>query len=488
MKDEGFDRENIHDGRTVDELEKGSDNSFEVKFDSENDKENPKNFRISTKWFISLILTFTSFWIAFISGIWSMVSNNVMEKLHVSHEVSMLGLSLYIWGLAIGGIFFSPISEYYGRKVVYIAALLISIGFQSLTAFCSNIGGMHFGRFMSGFFGSTFLSVAAGSLSDLFSKEEMKTPLLWYTVSPLVGPATLPIMMGFVNMHIYYRWSFYIPLIMTGVLLCVIIFLVPETYAPAILKNKAIKMRKVDTRYYASIEKKETSLFSSMALSFEKPTKLMFKDNMIQLLCFFTSLPMSILFLLFVALPYIFRTVFHFSLQFQGLAFVSVVIGMVLATVSGSFIFNGWFRRLVRNNNGIVKPEFRFLPLIVGIFIFPIGMFIVAWTSYSHLHWMGPLVGFAIFGVGSAYIFDGVFAYTEDAYRLFSATAIAVNTFTRCMMAGAFPLFGLQMYERMGIHWATTFLALIGCLLIPLPLVFFKYGEYLRLKSQFTGT
>ena len=59
---------------------------------------------------------------------------------------------------------------------------------------------------------------------------------------------------------------------------------------------------------------------------------------------------------------------------------------------------------------------------------------------------MGPIIGSGIFG--TILVFNGVFAYTVDAYRLYAATAIATNSFIRCTMAGGFPLFGLQMYKE----------------------------------------
>ena len=29
---------------------------------------------------------------------------------------------------------------------------------------------------------------------------------------------------------------------------------------------------------------------------------------------------------------------------------------------------------------------------MVGAFVVPIGLFIIAWTSYSHIHWIAPIM------------------------------------------------------------------------------------------------
>lgn len=126
-----------------------SDESFEVKFGDGDDKEDLKNLSIKYKWLITVIISFTAFWITFISSSWSLASDNIMEHFHVAHVVIVLGLSLYVWGLGSGGIFLSPISENHGRKVVYTVSLTLVCAFECLISFCSNLGGMMFGRFMS---------------------------------------------------------------------------------------------------------------------------------------------------------------------------------------------------------------------------------------------------------------------------------------------------------------------------------------------------
>jgi hypothetical protein len=38
---------------------------------------------------------------------------------------------------------------------------------------------------------------------------------------------------------------------------------------------------------------------------------------------------------------------------------------------------------------------------------------------------------------------------------------MGANTFLRNIFAAAYPLFGLQMYDNLGFHWANTLLALL---------------------------
>lgn len=51
-------------------------------------------------------------------------------------------------------------------------------------------------RFFSGLSGSAFLSVAGGTVGDMF---ELAFPMMLYTASPFVGPEVGPLVGGFIN-------------------------------------------------------------------------------------------------------------------------------------------------------------------------------------------------------------------------------------------------------------------------------------------------
>ena len=117
-----------------------------------------------------------------------------MRDLHTSHEVSILGLSLFSMGLAIGPMFVGPLSELYGRNLIYRASYILFFAFTWPTAFpphiCASAPCQHFAsmstllmtlaiflvfRFLTGLCGAAFLSVAGGSISDLFDNAHVAT-------------------------------------------------------------------------------------------------------------------------------------------------------------------------------------------------------------------------------------------------------------------------------------------------------------------------
>jgi len=49
----------------------------------------------------------------------------------------------------------------------------------------------------------------------------------------------------------------------------------------------------------------------------------------------------------------------------------------------------------------------------------------------------------------------------------------------------AFPLFTFQMYQRLGIGWATSLLGFISVAMVGIPFVFFAFGPGIRAKSRY---
>ena len=54
----------------------------------------------------------------------------------------------------------------------------------------------------------------------------------------------------------------------------------------------------------------------------------------------------------------------------------------------------------------------------------------------------------------------------------------------RSMFGGTLPLAGPSMYKTLTPQWAGTLLGLLEVCLVPIPFVFYRYGEKIRSKSR----
>lgn len=77
--------------------------------------------------------------------------------------------------------------------------------------------------------------------------------------------------------------------------------------------------------------------------------------------------------------------------------------------------------------------------------------------------------------------------YLIDAYTIFAASVLAANSVLRSCFGAAFPLFTTQMYNRLGIHWASSIPAFLALACVPFPFLFYKYGKEIRLKCKYAA-
>lgn len=240
-------------------------------------------------------------------------------------------------------------------------------------------------RFFDGLSGSAFLSVAGGTVGDMFNRETLQLPMLIYTGSPFIGPSIGPLIGGFINQYANWRWTFYVLLIWSGANLGMIALFVPETYHPVLLRNKARKLRKEtgDERWKASMEKTNKSIPKTIGYSLLRPFQLLFLEPMCFNLCLFSAILLGILYLFFGAFPLVFEGNHGFTLSQTGLAFLGIFVGMVLGSMTDP-LWHRNYSRLIRQREvttgeiGGSEPEYRLPPAIAGGFLVPAGLFLFA--------------------------------------------------------------------------------------------------------------
>lgn len=133
------------------------------------------------------------------------------------------------------------------------------------------------------------------------------------------------------------------------------------------------------------------------------------------------------------------------------------------------------------------RPEFRLPLCLLGMIILPCGLCVFGWTATAKTHFMLPLLGSFLVGVGSILPFQAILVYLVDAFIPFSASATACAVLVRCVLAAVFPLFSEKMFVSLGFGWGSTLLAIISCMAIPVPIVLFWRGEQLRERFRFKG-
>jgi MFS family permease len=184
-----------------------------------------------------------------------------------------------------------------------------------------------------------------------------------------------------------------------------------------------------------------------------------------------------------------------FSIEYQevrqwgpvvgSLPFIALLIGILCAAAINIYNNKYYGKKLVENGYRAV-PEARLPPMMLGGIVFTAGQFLFAWTSSPDMNYWPSIIGIALTGLGFTTIFQAALGYLIDTFTRYSASAVAANTFMRSMFSGAFPLFIMPMYHKLGVDWGTTVFGIIAAVLVPVPFLFFAWGRRIRAKGEWS--
>ena len=123
------------------------------------------------------------------SSVYTPAYVEVAEQFHVSHTVALLGLTLYVFGLAFGPMIAAPISETHGRRIVYLISPPLSMLFTLGAGFSKSFASFAVLRFLAGSAGSPVLAVGAGTNVDLFPPKLRAISTACFIMAPFLGPS-----------------------------------------------------------------------------------------------------------------------------------------------------------------------------------------------------------------------------------------------------------------------------------------------------------
>lgn len=130
--------------------------------------------------------------IAWIVGFSSSVDSGALQQaaaeFGVSEVTESLATALFLIAFGCGGLVAGPFSEEFGRNPIYIATMLGFMVFVMASALAPNIGAQLAFRYIAGFFASTPLTCAGGSISDLFNPMERVYAFPIFATAAFMGP------------------------------------------------------------------------------------------------------------------------------------------------------------------------------------------------------------------------------------------------------------------------------------------------------------
>ncbi|KAE8353194.1 major facilitator superfamily domain-containing protein [Aspergillus coremiiformis] len=461
---------------------------YVVEFDGTDDPLYPQNWPLAKKIYISAILAFTSICSTFDSAIFSASTRNVAQAFGVGIEVSTLSSSLYIIGYASGPLIWAPMSELQGRRLPIIIAMFGFGIFNIAVAVAKDLQTLLICRFFCGIFGSCPLAVVAAVFSDIYNNRTRGVAIATFSSTVFLGPLLAPFIGGFINMsYLGWRYTAYIPAFMGFFAFALNVFYLRESYPPVILISKAAELRRRTKNWgiHAKQEEIEVDLKELLINNFSRPLRLLVNEPLILAVTVYLSFIYGLLYCFLTAYTLVFQGVHGMNPGVGGLPLFGMVVGLFIAAAY-IILSSRSYNKKLEANGGIPVPEWRLPPVILAGALFAAGLFWFGWTGFRDtIPWIVPALSGVLTGFGLLIIFIQLFNYLIDTYLMFAASAIAANTFVRSLVASSFPLFSRQMFNSMGIQWASTLLGCVAAILVPIPVLFYLFGKQLRMKSKF---
>ncbi|KAE8150402.1 major facilitator superfamily domain-containing protein [Aspergillus avenaceus] len=454
-----------------------------------NDPRNPMNFGTFAKWFYTLSVAGATLAVALVSSAYTGGIDQIMEEFNCGSEVATLGVSLFVVGFAIGPLLWAPLSELWGRQILFAGSYCGLVVFNAAAVGSKNIWSLVIFRFFAGAFGSSPLTNAGGVIADMFPASERGKAMSIFAAAPFLGPALGPIIGGFLGMTSGWKWVMGFLAIFSGFLWFFGMAAVPETYAPVLLQRRAAKLSQETGKVYQSkleVDQGKTLPKEAFVRALSRPWILLFHEPIVLLLSIYMAIIYGTLYMMFAAFPIVYQQLRGWNQGVSGLAFLGIMVGMVCAVIY-TLIDNKRYIKTEKRHGGFAPPEARLPPCMVAAISVPIGLFWFAWTNYPSIHFVVSIAAGAPFGFGMVLVFLGLMNYLIDAYTIFAASVLAANSVLRSIFGAVFPLFTTYMYKNLGIHWASSIPAFLAVACVPFPFLFYKYGAAIRARCKYAA-
>ncbi|KAJ5724773.1 hypothetical protein N7493_006501 [Penicillium malachiteum] len=457
------------------------------------DIENPRNWSMRRRAGITISAVMMVMNATFASSAPSGCFTSVSEHFEISTEVAGLTITVFLLGYCAGPLFFAPLSEFYGRRWIFYISFLLYLVFNFLCAFAPNLGALLVGRFLTGTFVSAPLSNCPGVLADLWNPLERANAMAGFSAMVWIGPALGPVVAGFLELKEDWRWSFYV-LLWLGAGTAVVMFTIPETYAPIVLYNKAKRIRKAQIPGYenvkAQVEDSDRTLLAIYKVALTRPWIILL-DPISFLCAIYMSVVYTLLYMLFTIYPIVFQEKRGWNSGVGELPLLGTIVGALIGAAIVLVDTRRQQKKIERGERRMedATPEDRLPLAMIGGVGFSICMFWFAWTSnYNSVPWIVPTIAGCFLTSCMLLLFVAYLNYLVDVYLMFAASAIAANTIVRSACGAAAPLFTNQMFSAMGVGGGGSLIGGVAGLLAFVPFLFYRYGKQIRTKSKFAPT
>jgi MFS family permease len=410
-----------------------------------NDPEDPRNWSRARKWLMVAAIVPIDLSVSWGASGFSPVAGDFAKDMDVSPSVAILGLSMYVLGLAFGPMTLAPLSEYFGRRPVYIVSygvfLLLLLG----TTYVESLGPFLVLRLFSGFFASTTISNFGGTIADLFHHHDTGPAMSWFLWAATGGSPTGFVLFSFIahgrSWHAVFRIMFFICFAF-WIIMVVALYALGETRHSVILLRRARALRKAtgDENLEVPDEMKQRGPKQLFGTALARPFKFLGFEAIVQFGALYNGFLYGLSFLFNGAFHMIFGpNGYGYSTIGVGISFLGIVAGITLGLVTNIFQERYYQRRVAEAGHHDV-PEARVHYSKLAAIVLPISLLAFALTASPNIHPFFAVLASAFWGwsfytlskyLDNPYSFPNIFDAYADPIRKFSRLSRTPKTPTK---------------------------------------------------------
>ncbi|ETN41319.1 uncharacterized protein HMPREF1541_03254 [Cyphellophora europaea CBS 101466] len=466
---------------------------------------NPYDYKDSTKWFITFIVSISGAAAPVGSAIIFPTLEQVTRELHTTPVITNLTVALYMLSMAIFPLWWSAFSEASGRRSVYIASFALFVVFSILSAISQSIGMLIAMRMLAGGAAASVQAVGVGTIADVWLSEERGRAMGFFYLGPLCGPLFAPILGGIVGE----RWSWRATqwaLVIYGALTWTLVFFgLPETLkSTSNLIGAASEevegtdnplgptMSRTSTR--ESVQQRSKQYIRLLRMLFIDPLKIFvyLRYPAVFLTIYYASVTFGTLYVLNISITYTFeRAPYNFTTLIIGLLYLPNSLGYILASVLGGRWMDYIMKReavkanRVREGKLVYQPEDRMRENAwLGALLYPVALIWFGWTAEKGVYWLAPMIANFFYGIGSMLIFAMATTMLTEFMPQRSSSGVALNNFVRNIFSCAGGIVGAPLISAIGNGWLFTILGLWALSSASVIWAMRRFGPRWRIKME----
>ncbi|KAL2830078.1 major facilitator superfamily domain-containing protein [Aspergillus cavernicola] len=426
-------------------------------------------------------------------------------------------------GLSVGPLFWSSLSDTYGRRIVFVVGTFIALVSTIGAAVADTYGGYMAARFFQGFGVSPASSVGLAVVNDLFFDYERGEKLGLWVLALDSGLLLGPTFGGFLNL-VSTAWINWFNAILFAALLLLELLFMPETLYPRSLMltrmpkttstppdietpqptpsqpnhpEEKLKEEEEEEEKEEEIPRTKTLPFLNTSPIPSLPHPPLY-TTLTRFLYTFTLpvIPLCVLGYSFLWYWWVLSVITmipaaypQYSPLIQGLLFLGLLLGTVVSeiTCSGK-LSDRIVGRLAKRNGGVRVAEMRVWLAFPAVLLTAVGLILFGVSIDKSYHWMVGQVALFLFAAGIQIGNTVTSSYIIDSYPLQSTSVVIFYAVFLNLSAFVNPFFITPWQESVGWTWTFTTQALIalgaGTLLFA---GLQRYGGGLRARAGLPG-